>query len=48
MTSQTGYQIITIQMLPNISRCKGNQTRKFGPVIQYNKRNIFLEKSCRK
>ena len=30
MTSKTGQQIITIYMLPNISRSKGNQARKFG------------------
>ena len=32
----------------NISRSKGNQTMKFGQVIEYNKRNIFLQKSFRK
>ena len=32
-------------MLPNISRIKGNQTVKFGQLIEYNMRNIFLEKS---
>ena len=30
MTSQTGPQIITIHMLPNISRSKDNQAKKFG------------------
>ena len=35
-------------MIPNISRSKGNQTMKFGQVIEYNNRNIFLQKSCRK
>ena len=30
MTSQTGQQIITIHLLPNISRTKDNQTVKFG------------------
>ena len=34
MTSQTGQQIITIQILPNISRSKGNQTMKFGQLIE--------------
>ena len=38
---------MAIHILPNISRSKGNQTLKFGQVIEYNKRNIFLEKSCR-
>ena len=31
--------------MPNISRSKGNQAKKFGPVIEYNMRNIFVEKS---
>ena len=44
MTSQTGQQIITIQILPNISRSKGNQTTKLGHLTEYNMRNIFLEK----
>ena len=35
-------------MLPNTSRSKGNQTRKFGQLIEYNMRNIFLEKSYTK
>ena len=45
MTSQPGEQIITSHMLPNISRNKGNQAIKFGQLIEYNKRNIFLQKS---
>ena len=33
-------------MLPNISRSKGNETVKFGQLIEYNKRDIFFfEKS---
>ena len=35
-------------MLPNISRNKGNQTMKFGQLIECNIRNIFLEKSFAK
>ena len=35
-----------IHILPNISQNKGNQTMKFGQLIEYNKRNIFLQKSC--
>ena len=34
-------------ILPNISRGKSNQTIKFGQLIEYNMRNILLEKSCR-
>ena len=35
-------------VLPNISRSKGNQTIKFGQLIECNMRNIFLEKSYKK
>ena len=45
MTSQPGQQIITIHIFPNISRIKGNQTMKFGQLIEYNKGNIFFFKS---
>ena len=48
MTSSTGKLIITIHILPNFSRSKGNQTMKFDQLIQYNMRNIFLEKSTTK
>ena len=37
-----------MQILPNISRSKGNETMKFGHLIDYNMRNIFLEKSYTK
>ena len=42
MTSQPGQQGITIHKLLNISRIKGNQTMKFGQLIEYPKKNIFL------
>ena len=45
MASQTGQRIITIHVLPNISRRKGSLTMKFGQLIEYNKGNISLEKS---
>ena len=48
MASQARQQIITIHIFPNISRSKGNQIVKFGQLIEYNTRNIFLEKSCTK
>ena len=35
-------------MFPNISRSKINQTMKLGQIIEYNKRNIFLQKLCGK
>ena len=31
-----------------ISEIKGNQTMDFGELIEYNKRNIFIQKLCRK
>ena len=44
MTSQPGLQTIAMHILPNISQSKGNQTIKFGQLIEYNKSNIFLQK----
>ena len=46
MKTQPGKQTITIHILFNISPSKGNQTMKFDQLIEYNKRNIFLKKSC--
>ena len=48
MTSQPGYQMIVIHILANISRSKGNQTMKFGQLIECNMRNIFLAKTYTK
>ena len=48
MAPQPGLQTIVIQILFNISQSKGNQTMKFGQLIEYNKRNIFLQNVCRK
>ena len=48
LTSQPGYQIIVIHILPNMSRSKKNQTLKFGQLIECNMKNIFLEKSYAK
>ena len=45
MTSQPGKQQIAIHILTNISRSKVNQEMKFGQLIEYNMRNIFLEQS---
>ena len=44
MTSQQGKQVIKIYILPKILRRKGNQAMKFGQLIEYNMRNIFLQK----
>ena len=46
IASQPGKQIIAIHILPNVSRSIGNQTMKFGQLIEYNMRNISLKKSC--
>ena len=43
MTSQPGYQTSPIHMLPHMSRSKGKHTMKFGHLMEYNKRNIFLQ-----
>ena len=40
--------MIVIQILPNISRSKGNQSMKLGQLIECNMGNIFLEKSYTK
>ena len=48
MTSQPGLQTIAIHIFPNISKSKGNQTMRFSQLIEYNKKNIFLQKLCRK
>ena len=46
MASQTGKQISTISILPNMSRSKGNQAMQFGQLKECkmrNMRNIFLK-----
>ena len=37
-----------MHILPTISRSKSNQTMKLGHLIEYNKRNISIQKLCRK
>ena len=39
---------ITIHILATISKSKGNQTMKFGQLIEYNMRNTFVVKSYTK
>ena len=46
MTGQAGQQIITTLISSNNSRSKSNQAMQFGQLIEYNVRNIFLQKSC--
>ena len=48
MTLYPGKQTIAIHILFNISRSKDNQTMKFGQLIKYNMKNIFIEKSYTK
>ena len=48
MTSQPGKQTITVLILSNISRSKGNQTKKLGQLIKYKMTIIFHEKSYAK
>ena len=47
MTPQTGQQTIATHILPNTSRSKANQAMKFGQLIKYSMRNIFLQKAWR-
>ena len=49
MTSQTEQQIITIHILFNISRGKGNQTMKFGQIDEQYKKYFswkIIQKTC--
>ena len=48
MTSQFRQQIITIHIFRNISRNKGYQAIKVGQLIDYNMKNVLLEKSYTK
>ena len=42
LTPHSGKQTNTIHLLPNTSRSKKNQTLKFGQIIEYNNRNIYI------
>ena len=48
MASQPGKQVIVIYIMLNISRSNVIQTKKFGQLIEYTMRKIFLEKSYKK
>ena len=48
MTSQLVKQTIAIHILTNMSKSKGNQAMRFGQLIEYNMRNIFLDTSSTK
>ena len=45
MTLELGKQTNTAHIFRNISRSRGNDTMKFSHLLEYNMRNIFLEKS---
>ena len=48
MTPQPGLQTIAIHILPNNWQSKVNQAMKSGQLIEYNKKNIFLQRLCGK
>ena len=48
MTSQPDQETIVTHILSNVSRNKDNKTMKFGQLTEYNKSNIFVQKSCKK
>ena len=43
MSSQPGKRTIPIQVLPNISRSKGNQTINFDKFIEYHMKTSSLK-----
>ena len=48
MTSRSSKKTIIIHILSNILRNNSNKTMEVGQLIEYNMRNIFLEKSYTK
>ena len=48
MMSQTEALNMAIYILLNISRSTDNEVMKFGPLVEYNIRNIFLENHMQK
>ena len=48
MKSQSGLETIAIHILPNILQSERNKTKKFGQLLEYNKKSIFLQKLCQK
>ena len=48
ITPLPGKQIIVIHILSNIPRSEGNQTMKFGHLIERNMRSIFLKNHTQK
>ena len=48
MISQPVQQTLVIHILTNTSRNKGSQAMKFCQLIEYNLRNVFIQKSYTK
>ena len=48
LTLQLGKQKMAMRTLPSISRNEKNPRKKFGQLIEYNMRNITLEKYIHK
>ena len=48
MTSRPGSQTILVHILPNFLRSKGNQTMKFGQLIECSMRNFFSKSHMQK
>ena len=48
MTSQTGHQIITMHISPNISSGERSMRMTFGQLIEHEMRNGFFVKSYTK
>ena len=44
MTPQAEKQIISIRILPNVSRSRGNLAMKFVQLIKYSMKKFFLKK----
>ena len=44
MTPKTGQQVITIHISLDISKSNGNQAMKLDHLLEYNMKNIFIEK----
>ena len=48
MTPHPGKQTVTLPILLNLSQSKGNQTLKFGQVMEYNQKFFFFWKIMQK
>ena len=44
MTPKTGQQVIAIHISLDISKSNGNQAMKLDHLLEYNMKNIFIEK----